>query len=75
MRGIAMWLALLGSAALASVLAYILFFQILVRSGASNVTLVTLLIPVTTILLGYFAWASRSKRVRSPVPASSAARY
>jgi hypothetical protein len=39
------------------------------------VTLVTLLIPVTTILLGYFAWASRSKRVRSPVAASSAARY
>jgi len=33
-------------------LAYILFFQILVRSGASNVTLVTLLIPVTTILRG-----------------------
>jgi drug/metabolite transporter (DMT)-like permease len=52
---IATWLALLGTAALATALAYILFFQILVRSGASNVMLVTLLIPVTAILLGHFA--------------------
>jgi drug/metabolite transporter (DMT)-like permease len=29
------------------------FFQILRRSGPSNVMLVTLLIPVTAILLGY----------------------
>jgi drug/metabolite transporter (DMT)-like permease len=49
------WLALLGTGALATALAYILFFQILVRSGASNVMLVTLLIPVTAILLGHFA--------------------
>jgi drug/metabolite transporter (DMT)-like permease len=33
-------------------LAYIVFFQILRRSGATNVMLVTLLIPVTAILLG-----------------------
>lgn len=48
------WLALLGTAALSTGLAYIIFFQILVRSGASNVMLVTLLIPVTAILLGHF---------------------
>jgi drug/metabolite transporter (DMT)-like permease len=48
------WLALLGTAALSTALAYVLFFQILVRSGASNVMLVTLLIPVTAILLGHF---------------------
>jgi drug/metabolite transporter (DMT)-like permease len=48
------WLALLGTAALSTALAYIVFFQILVRSGASNVMLVTLLIPVTAIMLGYF---------------------
>jgi drug/metabolite transporter (DMT)-like permease len=48
------WLALLGTAALSTALAYIIFFQILVRSGASNVMLVTLLIPVTAILLGHF---------------------
>jgi drug/metabolite transporter (DMT)-like permease len=48
------WLALLGTAALSTALAYIIFFQILVRSGASNVMLVTLLIPVSAILLGHF---------------------
>jgi hypothetical protein len=36
-----------GFAALSTALAYIVFFQILVRSGASNVMLVTLLLPVT----------------------------
>jgi drug/metabolite transporter (DMT)-like permease len=48
------WLAVLGLAALSTALAYIVFFQILRRSGATNVMLVTLLIPVTAILLGYF---------------------
>jgi drug/metabolite transporter (DMT)-like permease len=47
-------LALLATAALSTALAYVVFFQILVRSGASNVMLVTLLIPVTAILLGHF---------------------
>jgi drug/metabolite transporter (DMT)-like permease len=46
--------SLAGFAWLSTALAYIIFFQILVRSGASNVMLVTLLIPVTSILLGYF---------------------
>jgi drug/metabolite transporter (DMT)-like permease len=40
-------LALLGTA-----LAYIIFFEILKRSGATNVMLVTLLVPVSAILLG-----------------------
>jgi len=47
--------AVLAMAALAvfgTALAYILFFRILVRAGASNVMLVTLLIPVTALLLG-----------------------
>jgi drug/metabolite transporter (DMT)-like permease len=48
------WLALLGTAALSTALAYVVFFQILVRSGASNVMLVTLLVPLTAILLGHF---------------------
>jgi drug/metabolite transporter (DMT)-like permease len=48
------WLALLATAALSTALAYVVFFQILVRSGASNVMLVTLLISVTAILLGHF---------------------
>jgi drug/metabolite transporter (DMT)-like permease len=53
MPGTATWLALLGLAALSTALAYIVFFQILRRSGSTNVMLVTLLIPVTAILLGW----------------------
>lgn len=53
MPGAATWLAVLGSAGLSTALAYIVFFQVLRRSGATNVTLVTLLVPVTAILLGY----------------------
>jgi drug/metabolite transporter (DMT)-like permease len=52
MPGGATWAALAGLATLSTALAYILFFRILNRSGAVNVVLVTLLIPVTAILLG-----------------------
>jgi len=54
MPSLAAWSALLGFAALSTALAYIVFFQILARSGAANVMLVTLLVPVTAIGLGYF---------------------
>ncbi|WP_431203011.1 DMT family transporter [Bradyrhizobium betae] len=53
MPGLTTWLAVLGLAALSTALAYIVFFQIIRRSGASSVMLVTLLIPVTAILLGW----------------------
>lgn len=53
MPSLTTWLAVLGLAALSTALAYIVFFQIVRRSGASNVMLVTLLIPVTAILLGW----------------------
>lgn len=46
------WAALIGLAALSTSLAYVVFYQVLARSGATNVMLVTLLIPVTAILLG-----------------------
>ena len=52
MPGATTWLAVIGLAALSTALAYIVFFHILRRSGATNVMLVTLLIPVTAILLG-----------------------
>lgn len=52
MPGLATWAALVGLAALSTALGYILFFKILARAGAANVMLVTLLIPVTAILLG-----------------------
>lgn len=50
---VATWASLIGLAALGTSLAYIVFFQILNRSGPVNVMLVTLLIPVTAILLGF----------------------
>jgi drug/metabolite transporter (DMT)-like permease len=53
MPGVATWGAVIGLAVLSTALAYIVFFQILRRSGATNVMLVTLLIPVTAIVLGY----------------------
>jgi drug/metabolite transporter (DMT)-like permease len=53
MPSLGTWLSLIGLAALSTALAYIVFFRILARSGASNVMLVTLLIPVTAILLGW----------------------
>jgi drug/metabolite transporter (DMT)-like permease len=59
MPGVMTWFAVLGLAALSTALAYIVFFQILRRSGATNVMLVTLLIPVTAILLGYLVLGER----------------
>lgn len=53
MPGVTTWLAVLGLAGLSTALAYIVFFQIIRRSGATNVMLVTLLIPVTAIFLGW----------------------
>src|SRR5882762_735783 len=53
MPGATTWLAMFGLSAFSTALAYIVFFQVLRRSGSTNVMLVTLLIPVTTILLGY----------------------
>jgi drug/metabolite transporter (DMT)-like permease len=44
------WAALVGLGVLATGLAYILFFRILRTAGATNVSLVTLLIPVWAIL-------------------------
>ena len=46
------WLAILCLAALCTSLAYILYFTILKRAGATNIVLVTFLAPVSAILLG-----------------------
>lgn len=48
----AAWGALLGLALLCTVLGYVLFFAIIGRAGATNVSLVTLLIPFSAALLG-----------------------
>ncbi|WP_333827891.1 DMT family transporter [Pararhodobacter sp.] len=44
--------ALLGVAAISTALAYVLYFRILATAGATNLLLVTFLIPVSAILLG-----------------------
>jgi drug/metabolite transporter (DMT)-like permease len=46
------WAALGGLAMLSTALAYVLYFRILAAAGATNLLLVTFLIPVTAILLG-----------------------
>lgn len=46
------WLALAGLALLSTALAYVLYFRILAAAGATNLLLVTFLIPMTAILLG-----------------------
>jgi drug/metabolite transporter (DMT)-like permease len=46
------WGALVALATLSTALGYLLYFRILARAGATNVLLVTFLIPVSAILLG-----------------------
>lgn len=46
--------ALVAVAALSTALAYILYFRILATAGATNLLLVTFLIPVSAIILGVF---------------------
>lgn len=46
------WISVLGLALLSTALAYILYFRILALAGATNLALVTFLIPVSAILLG-----------------------
>jgi len=52
MPGWSVWAAVLGIASLSTALAYIIYFRILGVSGATNVLLVTFLIPLSAILLG-----------------------
>ena len=46
------WLAVLGVGLLSTALAYWLYFRILAAAGATNLLLVTFLVPVSAILLG-----------------------
>jgi drug/metabolite transporter (DMT)-like permease len=46
------WRAVAGLALLSTALAYVIYFRILAAAGATNLLLVTFLIPVTAILLG-----------------------
>ncbi len=53
--GAAAWAAFVGIALFCTVFAYILYFRILATAGATNLLLVTFLIPVSAILLGCLA--------------------
>jgi drug/metabolite transporter (DMT)-like permease len=50
--GLNVWAALIGLALLSTTLAYIIYFRLLSTVGATNLLLVTLLIPVSAIFLG-----------------------
>ncbi|MDG1818966.1 MAG: DMT family transporter [Porticoccaceae bacterium] len=56
------WMAVIGLGAFSTALAFILFFKILSSAGATNVSLVTFLAPVTTIILG---WLILNERLNS----------
>jgi drug/metabolite transporter (DMT)-like permease len=53
------WGAVIAIATLSTALAYILYFRILATAGATNIQLVTFLIPVSAILLGSFVLGER----------------
>jgi drug/metabolite transporter (DMT)-like permease len=54
MPGATTWLSLVALGIFATSIAYLVFYRILARSGATNVMLVTLLMPVSTIVLAHF---------------------
>lgn len=53
------WAAILGLALLSTALAYVLYFRILSVAGATNLSLVTFLIPVSAIWLGWLVLGER----------------
>lgn len=50
--GLAVWGAFAGIAVLCTVVAYVLYFRILATAGATNLLLVTFLLPVSALVLG-----------------------
>ena len=57
--GVATWAAVVALAVVSTALAYGLYFRILARAGATNVLLVTFLVPVSAILLGALVLGER----------------
>ncbi len=53
MPGMNTWLSLLALGIGSTALAYLLYFRILATAGATNIALVTLLVPISAILLGW----------------------
>jgi drug/metabolite transporter (DMT)-like permease len=59
MPGAEVWASLVGLALVSTALGYVIFFRILARAGGTNISLVTLLIPVSAILLGSLVLGER----------------
>ena len=57
--GLAAWGAILGLSLISTAAAYMIYFRILARAGATNILLVTFLIPVSAILLGVLILGER----------------
>lgn len=57
------WGALAGIALLCTVVAYILYFRILATAGATNLLLVTFLLPVSALILGHLVLGEQIKPV------------
>ena len=57
--GVEVWTAIVGLALLSTALAYVLYFRILATAGATNLLLVTFLIPVSALLLGSLVLGER----------------
>jgi len=58
------WGAVLSLALVCTAVAYVIYFRILASAGATNLLLVTFLIPVTAILLGALILDERLARIR-----------
>ncbi len=52
MPSVKIWFAIIGIGSFGTALAYIVFYRIIKNAGSSNVMLVTLLVPITALLLG-----------------------
>jgi len=59
MPALPVWGAVVGSAVLSTALGYVLYFRILATAGATNLLLVTFLIPVSAIIMGTFGLGER----------------
>lgn len=59
MPSLTVWAAVLGIAILSTTVGYILYFRILATAGATNLALVTFLIPVSAVILGTLVLGER----------------
>ena len=61
---VGVWASMIGLALFSTALAYAIFFRLLASTGTTNVSLVTLLIPVSAILLGAVILGERLSTVQ-----------